>query len=201
MIIVNCKGLICPIPLIETKRSIKESKIGDEILVEVDNETSFNNLSHFLTDNGFDFEYTQEATVYQIAFKVKELPLKIEVHKSEYKPKTNSGSYIIVFSSDYMGSGNDDLGKLLLKGYINTIEQLERLPQEIICYNSGVALAIKGSDTAKSLKKIEGLGVKISLCGTCVDFFGLKDNLEVGSISNMLYIAEKLAADIRIVKP
>ncbi len=100
-----------------------------------------------------------------------------------------------------MGSGDDDLGKLLIKGYINTIDQLETLPQEIICYNSGVTLATKGSDSGQSLKRIEGLGVKISVCGTCVDFFGLKDNLEVGTITNMLYIAGKLAGSSIVVKP
>ena len=201
MKIVNCKGLICPMPLIETKKAIKESNIGDDILVEIDNETSFNNLSHFLNDNGLTFEYTKEASDYRLTFKVKELQTRIEEHKSEYKPRPNTGNYIIVLSSNYMGSGNDDLGKLLLKGFINTIDQLESLPQEIICYNSGVTLAMKGSDTAQSLKNIESQGIEITLCGTCVDFFGLKDNLEVGSISNMLYIAGKLSSDTRIVKP
>jgi len=201
MKIVNCKGLICPMPLIETKKAIKESSLGDDILVEIDNETSFKNLSHFLNDNGLPFEYTKEVSVYRISFKVNELKTKTETHKPEYKPKVNIGNYIIILSSNFMGSGDDDLGRLLLKGYINTIDQLENLPQEIICYNSGVILAIKGSDTAQSLKKIERQGVKISLCGTCIDYFGLKNNFEVGSVTNMLYIAEKLASDVRIVKP
>lgn len=201
MRIIDCKGLICPMPLIETKKVIRESKIGDELLVEVDNETSFNNLSHFLNDNGLPFEHSKEGIVYRIKFIVKELQTKPQENKAEVKPALNHGNYTIVFSSSSMGSGHDDLGKLLMKGYINTIDQLETLPQEIICYNSGVNLATKGSDSGKSLKRIEGLGVKISVCGTCVDFFGLKDNLEVGTITNMLYIAGKLAGDSRIVKP
>jgi selenium metabolism protein YedF len=201
MRIVDCKGLICPMPLIETKKVIRESKIGDELLVEVDNETSFNNLSHFLNDNGLTFEHSKDGIVYRIKFIVKELQTKHYESKAEVKPSINHGNYIIVFSSNSMGSGDDDLGKLLMKGYINTIDQLETLPQEIICYNSGVTLATKGSDSGKSLKRIEELGVKISVCGTCVDFFGLKDNLEVGTITNMLYIAGKLAGSSILVKP
>ncbi len=201
MRIVDCKGLICPMPLIETKKVIRESKIGDELLVEVDNETSFNNLSHFLNDNGLTFEHSKEGIVYRIKFIAKELQAKPQESNAEVKPSINHGNYIVVFSSNYMGSGDDDLGKLLMKGYINTIDQLETLPQEIVCYNSGVILATKGSDSGKSLKRIEGLGVKISVCGTCVDFFGLKDNLEVGTITNMLYIAGKLAGSSIIVKP
>jgi len=198
---VDCKGLVCPMPLIETKKAIKESKIGDELIIEVDNETSFNNLSHFLNDNGLTFSFIQEALVYRINFIVKELKVKTEELKIDVKPKLSIGDYTIVLSSNVMGSGDENLGKLLLKGFINTIEQLDTLPKEIICYNSGVTLATKGSDTAQSLKKIESQGVKILLCGTCVDFFGLKDNIEIGSVTNMLYIAEKLASDCKIVKP
>lgn len=198
---VNCKGLLCPMPLIETKKAIKESVIGDEIQVDVDNETSFNNVSHFLNDNGFVFKFTKEALVYHINFVVNNLRTNTEGFKINEEPKSNLGNYIIVLDSDEMGSGDNDLGKLLLKGFINTIEQLDTLPKEIICYNSGVTLAIKGSDTANSLKKIEPKGVKIMLCGTCLDFYSLKDNIEVGSITNMLYIAEKLSGDLKIVKP
>ncbi len=198
---VNCKGLLCPMPLIETKKAIKESVIGDEIQVDVDNETSFNNVSHFLNDNGFVFKFTKEALVYHINFVVNNLRTNTEGLKINEEPKSNLGNYIIVLDSDEMGSGDNDLGKLLLKGFINTIEQLDTLPKEIICYNSGITLAIKGSDTANSLKKIETKGVKIMLCGTCLDFYSLKDNIEVGSITNMLYIAEKLSSDLKIVKP
>ena len=201
MKMVNCKGLICPMPLIETKKAIKESQIGDEIQVEVDNETSFNNLSHFLNDNGLVFVFTKEASVYQISFKVNVLSTMAEAFKPENSPKANTVDYIVVLSSNSMGHGDDDLGQLLLKGFLNTLDQLASLPKEIICYNSGVSLALKGSDTAKSLMKIENQGVKISLCGTCVDFFGLKDKIELGSITNMLYITEKLSGNIRIVKP
>jgi len=188
-------------PLIETKKAIKESVIGDEIQVDVDNETSFNNVSHFLNDNGFVFKFTKEALVYHINFVVNNLRTNTEGLKINEEPKSNLGNYIIVLDSDEMGSGDNDLGKLLLKGFINTIEQLDTLPKEIICYNSGITLAIKGSDTANSLKKIETKGVKIMLCGTCLDFYNLKDNIEVGSVTNMLYIAEKLSGDLKIVKP
>jgi selenium metabolism protein YedF len=201
MKIIDCKGLICPMPLIETKKTIKESALGEEIQVEVDNETSFNNLSHFLNDNGWTFEYNKEESVYQIRFIVNKLQTKTSTRVAEIKPKSNIGTFIIVLSSNFMGSGNDDLGKLLLKGFLNSIDQIDSLPKEIICYNSGVTLAVKGSDTAQSLKKLEELGVKISLCGTCVDFYGLKENTEIGSITNMLYIAGVLAGDNKIVMP
>ena len=201
MRVVNCKGLICPMPLIETKKAIKESRVGDKLVVEVDNETSFNNLSHFLNDNGLSFDYKQDAFVYMLTFEVKEMVSKPNEISSVSKPMINKGNYIVVIDSNSMGYGSEDLGKILIKGFINTLDQLENLPLEIICYNSGVTLAIKGSDTAQSLKKLDNQGVKITLCGTCVDFFGIKEDIEVGTISNMLYIAGKLAGNYQIVNP
>ncbi len=202
MKIIDCKGMICPMPLIETRKAIREFAIGEDLQVIVDNETSFNNVSHFLNDNGYVFNYTKDGNAYFISFKVS----KIEPKKEEARPiienkVSKSQNHIIVLNSNIMGTGDDDLGKLLMKGYLNTIDQLDVLPLEIICYNSGVTLAEKGTDSAQTLKKIENEGVKITLCGTCVDFFGLKEKLEVGTISNMLYIAGKLSSGIQIVKP
>ena len=201
MRVINCKGLICPMPLIETKKAIKESKVGDTLVVEVDNETSFNNLSHFLNDNGLTFDYKQDASLYMLTFEVKEMVSKPNEMPNMSKPIMNKGNYIVVIDSNSMGYGSEDLGKILIKGFINTLDHLENLPLEVICYNSGVTLAIKGSDTAQSFKKLESQGVKITLCGTCVDFYGIKESIEIGTISNMLYIAGKLAGSHQIVKP
>lgn len=201
MRVINCKGLICPMPLIETKKAIKESKVGDTLVVEVDNETSFNNLSHFLGDNDLTFDIKQDESLYRFTFEVKELASKPNEILNVTKPIINRGNYIVVIDSNSMGYGSENLGKILIKGFINTLDQLDNLPLEIICYNSGVTLAVKGSDTAQSLKKLESQGVKISLCGTCIDFYGIKENIEVGTISNMLYIAGKLAGSHQIVKP
>jgi len=202
MKIIDCKGMICPMPLIETRKAIRESAIGEDLQVIVDNETSFNNVSHFLNDNGYVFNYTKDGSAYSISFKINKIDSKKEEVKPIIENKTNKHkNHIIVLNSNKMGTGDDDLGRLLMKGYLNTIDQLDVLPLEIICYNSGVTLAEKGTDSAQTLKKIENQGVKITLCGTCVDFFGLKEKLEVGTISNMLYIAGKLSSGIQIVKP
>lgn len=204
MKIVDCKGLICPMPLIETKKAIRESKHLDIISVEVDNETAFKNVYRFLSDNGIKVEESKDGNIFKLQFTVPEA-LNPNSRAEDYceTPIQSSpkGNIIVILNSSSMGIGNDDLGKLLMKGFLNTIPELEELPQEIICYNSGVNLALRGSDTGQSLKKLESMGIKITLCGTCVDFYGLKENLEAGSISNMLYIAGRLASGYKIVKP
>ncbi len=116
------------------------------------------------------------------------------------KPDVNSG-FIVLLNSATMGKGNDELGKILMKGFLSTLLELKATPTEIICYNSAVTLALKSSDTAATLQQISERGIKITLCGTCVDFYNLRDDLAVGQISNMLYIAERLSSGVRIIQP
>ncbi|HDP55195.1 MAG TPA: sulfurtransferase-like selenium metabolism protein YedF [Bacteroidetes bacterium] len=121
-----------------------------------------------------------------------------EIPYTGNKPK---GLYTIVLKSNCMGNGDDILGEMLMKGFLSTVSELDTLPQEIICYNSGVKLAIKGTPTAENLKKLNSMGIKITLCGTCIDFFGIKKEIAVGEISNMYYIATRLTESNQIVEP
>jgi selenium metabolism protein YedF len=171
--------------------------------VIIDNATSCQNVTRFLTDNNIEFKTSEADGVYTLTIITPGADFSPKKEAEEYceisNPKT--GSYIVQITSDFIGSGNEDLGRILMKGFLNTLPDIEELPSEIICYNSGVLLAKKGTDTAKSLLKLKNLGVKISLCGTCVDFYGIKEEIEVGEISNMLYIAEKLTSGVKVVKP
>jgi selenium metabolism protein YedF len=202
--IVDCRGQLCPQPLINTKKALKENVNGETIQVIVDNATSCQNVSRFLTDNAVPFGIDEQNGVFTISINSQGIefnPMKEAEEYCEVSFPSKSGSYIIVLTSNLMGGGNEDLGKILMKGFLNTLPSLEKIPQEIICYNSAVTLARKGTDTALSLVKLNNLGVKITLCGTCVDFFGIKEEIEVGTISNMLYITERLSSGIHVVKP
>lgn len=202
--IVDCRGLLCPQPLINTKKALKEATKDEIIEIIIDNATSCQNVSHFLSDNSIPFSLKEENGIYTLSISPTGegfTPKREAEEYCEVSFPNKFGSYIVVLTANMMGSGNEDLGKILMKGFLNTLPSLDKLPQEIICYNSAVTLAVKGTDTAMSLTRLHTMGVKITLCGTCVDFYGLKDNLEVGTISNMLYIAERLSSGILIVKP
>jgi hypothetical protein len=67
--------------------------------------------------------------------------------------------------------------------------------------NAGVQLATQGSEVLEALRELEGQGTKIWSCGTCLDYFQLKDQLAVGSISNMFDIASVLFAADRVIRP
>lgn len=203
--VVDCSGMLCPKPLIETKKALKENPVGTSLEIVIDNDTSCKNVLHFLNDNGVKNTTIQEGKLFRIRVSVPENLSTPAKNVEEYCEVTfnNSpkGNYIVVLNSHLMGKGNDDLGKILMKGFLNTLPELNPIPTEVICYNSAVTLAKKGTDTAISFKTLSEKGVKITLCGTCVDFFNMKEEIEVGTISNMLYIAERLSSNLKIVQP
>lgn len=108
---------------------------------------------------------------------------------------------IVVISSAVMGQGDDELGKVLMKGFIYALSQLETLPEKILFYNGGVTLTTEGSDSLTDLKEMEAQGVKIYSCGTCLNYYGLSERLKVGEVTNMYSIAEAMAEASKIIKP
>ncbi len=111
------------------------------------------------------------------------------------------GSHVISISSDQMGSGDSDLGSILIKGFINTISKVSPLPKQVILYNSGVKLAVDNSAVIDSLNELEKLGVEILSCGTCADFYKIDDKTGAGKISNMLEILDALTAASKVITP
>ena len=109
--------------------------------------------------------------------------------------------HVIVFSSDKMGEGDEELGRFLVQALINIIKETEPLPSHLIFYNSGIFLALDGSPLVPSLRELRELGVEILVCGTCLQHFGRKDDLRVGTISNMYAILETMTAAGHVVKP
>lgn len=108
---------------------------------------------------------------------------------------------VVVVASDRMGSGNDELGKVLIKGFIFAVTQLDELPKAMLFYNGGATLTAEGSDSLEDLKSLEAQGVEILTCGTCLDYYGLKEKLAVGSVTNMYSIVEAMANAGKIIRP
>ena len=100
-----------------------------------------------------------------------------------------------------MGSGNDELGKVLIKGFIFAVTQLDELPEQMLFYNGGAVLTCEEADTLEDLKNLEAQGVEILTCGTCLDYYGLKEKLQVGSVTNMYAIVEAMSRADEIIRP
>ena len=100
-----------------------------------------------------------------------------------------------------MGNGNDELGEVLMKGFIFALTELDELPSTVLLYNSGVKLSTEGSKSIEDLKTLQAQGVEILSCGTCLNYYDLADKLEVGEVTNMYFIVEKMSQADKIIRP
>lgn len=199
MVEVSCIGQKCPLPLINTKKALGEHP-NEVLVITIDNEISCDNLESYLTDNGIEFSVVCDGKISTITTgsKTAVAPLK---EPAPYCSSSSESGYIVVLDGTEMGQGSSDLGAILLKGFLTALSENDTLPAEVICYNGGVTLASGESIFCDYLKKLNAKGVKITLCGTCVDFYSIKDKLVVGEISNMYYILNRLSSTLKIVKP
>ena len=107
----------------------------------------------------------------------------------------------MVISADTMGTGDEKLGKKLMKAFIFALTSQDEVPDKVICYNTGAYLTTEDPDTIKDLKSLEEAGATIMTCGTCLDFYGLKEKLQVGIVSNMYDIVEAQMHAAMVIRP
>lgn len=200
MITVNAMGDNCPIPVIKTKKAIAALTGPETIEVLVDNEIAVQNVTKMATGSGG--KVTSEKlgdAEFKVTIEMEGAPEADEA-EAVCVPDARDNTVVVV-SSDRMGSGNDELGKVLIKGFIFAVTQLDTLPKTMLFYNGGATLTTEDSDSLEDLKSLEAQGVEIMTCGTCLDYYGLKDKLEVGTVTNMYSIVETMAKAGRIVRP
>jgi selenium metabolism protein YedF len=204
MRIVDTKGQLCPAPIIAAKRALKDTVAGESFVILTDNNTSYTNLTRFFRDNNAIFNAEEADGVWKLTV-TKSSTVMPKTNPDDYCapsiPHFEKADYAVVISSDRMGEGDEQLGRLLITNFIKALKDISRLPQTIIFYNSGVKLAIAGSNVAEHLLDLEKMGVEIVLCATCVEHYKLTDQVAAGSLSNMFTIAEIMSNTGKIIKP
>jgi len=199
---VNAKGLKCPRPLIMAKKSLTEISVGESFKMLIDNETAMNNVKRFLNENGASVECTDKDGYSELLVKKidekKQATEAVHFYPNTHKKKSN---YVIAIKKDKMGTGDEKLGRLLLESFINTIEDVDTLPETIIFYNSGIYLTVEGSPVVATLRRLESKGIKILVCGTCLEYYGMKERIKVGIVSNMYEIVENLSRAHHVIFP
>lgn len=194
---INALGLCCPQPLILTKKEI-ENSTEKEFLVMVDNETAVQNLEKFAKSSNllFNFEKKSDKEFDVFITKTKDYSLS---NPKDFCDVIDNSNVVLSISKNFMGDGSEELGKILIKGFIYTVSEYENLPKTIIFFNSGVKLTTEGSECIDDLKKLQVKGVKIVSCGTCLDYYGLKEKLLVGEVTNMYTIYETLYKSSKVI--
>ncbi len=204
---VDGRNLACPKPVLLTKEAISNPETNN-VEVIVDNQAALENVKRFLTNFGFEVSKVTTHTIndkseYRIQAKRTDTEtIDKDFDENDYPcpiPQGTSKGKTVFFKSQYLGLGDDELGALLMKAFIYTLNEVDNLPQRLLFMNSSVKLCIEDAITLENLQKLEAKGVDILVCGTCLDFFGLTDKLKVGKISNMYDIAGALTSDPSIL--
>lgn len=194
---IDCRGIACPRPVIMTKKELESMGAG-EIEVVVDNEAARENVSKFAKNFGADFVITEKDGNYHII--IKKQAGNEAIDEGETINPRGNGELVILVSKDTLGEGDDKLGAALLKSYMYALSECSDKPSTMLFLNGGVKLTTEGSEVLESLKLLENSGVIILSCGTCLDFYGLKDKLAIGSVTNMYTIVEKMNGAANTIK-
>ena len=200
---IDCKGMACPLPVVNAKKASEELHAGDVLTVLVDNEIAVQNLSRFAEHKGFGVS-AEKKTEKEYAVTMTISGVIAEAAKEEKVAcvmDSRRKGMLVVLSANVMGTGDPKLGTSLMKAFVFALTKQDQLPDTILCYNTGASLTCEGADTLEDLKLLESEGVTILTCGTCLDFYGLKEKLAVGAVTNMYDIVERLENAAQIIKP
>lgn len=182
------------------KKGIETAVAGEEIEIRTDNPTSLANLQDYLRDIKLSVQVRSEGKVHTLSLKKPEMITELPQAKA-YCTAPAKNDYVVVLRSDEMGAGGSELGKMLMKSFLEALVEADELPTAILLYNSGVKVAEKGSDTEEAMRELEDAGIPVYACGVCLDFYNMKDSLAVGTVTSMFRIVNFMANAGHIMTP
>jgi selenium metabolism protein YedF len=191
-VFVDARGKKCPEPVIMTKKALDSIESG-RVVALVDNEVAKDNVSKLVRSQNLHFTVEEKEGNFEITIEKGAVPPAARVLNQEVRRENSATGedYVILVSRNTLGSGTEELGKLLLKNYLYALKDVTRLPSAMLFVNSGVFLTTEGSESVDTLKELEAKGVEMLSCGTCLDYYRLKEKLVVGRVTNMFEIVEK----------
>lgn len=200
--IVKATGLACPQPVILAKQAIETN---ERVKVIVDNDTALENIKHLGSKLGcaVAIETKGEGTFEILLIRKADAPLSTQDIPAtcDASAAAAGGPFVIVCAEDKMGRGNDELGSVLIRAFLHTICLQKEKPDVMIFYNTGVKLTLQGSEALDDLKELVAAGMEILVCGTCLNYFDVKDKMGVGVVSNMYDIAGTMSKAGRLLTP
>ena len=199
--ILDMRGQACPIPVVKANQAL--AGMGQGVLeVHVDNPVAVENLRRMALQKKLPVKVDQPESEHYIVTipvnaPVEETPLPEVKDCSCAAP----GHLVVAVDTEIMGRGSDELGRTLLKGFIFAISRLPQPPRTVLFYNGGAKLTVEGSPFLEDLRNMEQQGVEILTCGTCLNYYGLTEQLAVGKITDMYTIVERLSGAGQVIKP
>jgi selenium metabolism protein YedF len=195
---IDARGLACPAPVLQTKATLQEDHpAGVQVLV--DNAASQQNVQRFLESQGFQTTLKQEGDDYLVIGSCGgDQVVASDVQASAVK-EAEAQKIMVMCATDRMGFGDDVLGRKLMVNYLRTLKEMGNELWRLVFVNNGVKLAIDGSEVLEDLKDYEKDGLKILVCGTCLDHFNLLEKKKVGETTNMLDIVTAMQLADKVI--
>ncbi len=207
MIEIDAKGLECPKPVLLTKKEIDAG--ADEICVIVDNETARGNVLRLAESEGFAAEAAADGSNFRITMK-RTAPKADAAAPADGACNCGCGceddccccdcdKWVMFIGRNVVGAGADELGGNLMKMMLFTLAESDNVPEYLLLMNGGVQLACGEAPTVEHLQKLVDKGVKLLVCGTCLNYYGIAEDLKVGTVSNMYDILSKMQDACKVV--
>ena len=192
---LDCRGLACPNPVLRTKELIDRGEVT-QLTVLVDNPAAQENVSRLLQRAGFQVKVEGQGGACAITgVRADAGPCQVFVEKPEEAPR----KILVFMGADRLGRGDDLLGAKLLGNFIATLKELGPELWCIVLVNSGVKLAVAGSAVLAGLRDLEQSGVRLLVCGTCLNHFQLLEAKQVGETTNMLDIVTAMQLADKVI--
>ncbi|MGI6358910.1 MAG: sulfurtransferase-like selenium metabolism protein YedF [Bacillota bacterium] len=188
MQVIDNRGLNCPEPVIRTKRALDALPEGN-IVSLVDNAVAKENVLRLVQTLGLAATVCEDQDLYRITI-TKGCRQAVD-SEDEYPVQPQSRTVLLV-QTEQMGTGDERLGRVLIKSFFYALAESADLPQSIFFLNSGIKLTCQGSPVLPYLEQLQARGVELQSCGTCLDFYGMKEQLAIGGVSNMYTIVEAM---------
>jgi len=188
---LDARGKQCPIPVIMAKKELDNG--CTDITVAVDNEIAVKNLTKMGTNLGLSVESRGKDGDFEVHITGALSAEGRETEPEQFCELPSTGNYSVFVNKDHLGDGDPVLGRNLIRMAIYTLSEGENIPKALLFMNSGVKLvAGEEPQITDSVKKLISRGCEVLVCGTCLNFYGIADKLEAGSVSNMYEILERM---------
>ncbi|GFO56572.1 selenium metabolism protein YedF [Geomonas sp. Red276] len=189
---LDVRGMACPMPVVSVKRALESAEDGLRVLL--DDGAPRENVTRFAAGRGYTVQEEVIEGGFALTITVGEQP------PTESVTAAKEGPVVMLIGTDRLGEGPEELGRLLMKNYIITLLDLDKLPDRMFFVNSGVLLATEGSEVLEALEALGNRGVEVLSCGVCLDYFKKRETLAAGAVTNMFTIAESMMKASSVIR-
>jgi selenium metabolism protein YedF len=195
--IIDAVGKACPMPVMMTKKEIDNGE--DNFITRVDNKVAVENLKRLASSTGFSIEVKEDAGIFVVAFSKECEECNRMLEHLEEPKKVPTSDYVVFIGKEYIGEGSEELGKNLMRMFLYTLTESEDLPNYLLFMNGGVKLPTLDLQAVDHLKVLKDKGVDILVCGACLNYYKIAEELKIGSVSNMYEIADKMKQSGKVI--